>query len=153
MPNDASGPAHLQRNKTERRRLQGLQRSTPGGDGKTTATKWQPTGFLPRFKHWMINEGGRVIFYGTWLFVHLLVGVLGTLHYGLKDNLVNSRAVFGATFGKAHDPIISVCPATDASAQSSLVRLLSFFTLMQRLFFCLCAATSSPSAVALRSGP
>lgn len=92
---ETSGPAHLQRNKTERRRLQGLQRS---GDSKVVAKKWEGRGLLPRLQHWMINEGGRVIFYGTWLFVHVLVGILGTFHYALKDNLVQSRAVFGSTF-------------------------------------------------------
>jgi hypothetical protein len=96
--NGDSGPSHLARNKTERRRLQGLQRSTP--DSKAPATKYEPKGLLPRFKHWMINEGGRVIFYGVWIFVHVIVGALGTVHYTLKDNLVNSRAVFGATFSE-----------------------------------------------------
>lgn len=85
--------ASLQRNKTERRRLQGLQRSN-------TATK-KPTGpktFRDRVALWMINEGQRHIFFATFLFLHLLVAVLGFVHYDLKDNLHNARATFGITF-------------------------------------------------------
>jgi len=85
--------ASLQRNKTERRRLQGLQRSN-------TATK-KPTGpktLRDRIDLWMINEGQRHILFATFLFLHLLVAVLGFVHYGLKDNLNNARATFGITF-------------------------------------------------------
>ncbi|KAH9987187.1 NADPH oxidase [Russula vinacea] len=73
---DAPQPAHLQRNKTERRRLQGLQRFNT-----TTApmTKWD---------RWMINEGGKRLFFSAWVLLHLLVA----------DNLTTARATFGITF-------------------------------------------------------
>ena len=47
----------------------------------------------------MINEGGRQLFFGVWIFLHMLVAVLGWMHYSLKDNLVTARATFGITFG------------------------------------------------------
>lgn len=88
--------SYLQRNKTERRRLQGLQRSN-------TTTSAQVTPYVPhtwgeKWNLWMINEGGRRIFFFVWIFLHLLVAALGTLHYGLKDNLTTARATFGVTF-------------------------------------------------------
>ncbi|KAI9437961.1 NADPH oxidase [Lactarius indigo] len=95
---DADGlqPAHLQRNKTERRRLQGLQRST------TTTSRvvrpYEPKTFAEKWRHWMINEGGKRLFFFVWVFLHLLVVALGILHYGLKDNLTTARATFGITF-------------------------------------------------------
>ncbi|KAJ6605086.1 NADPH oxidase [Mycena sp. CBHHK59/15] len=86
--------ASLQRNKTERGRLQGLQRSN-------TTTAKKPTGpktFGEKVSLWMINEGQRHLFFATFIFLHLIVTVLGFLHYGLKDNLNNARATFGITF-------------------------------------------------------
>jgi hypothetical protein len=99
IPAPANGPSHLARNKTERRRLQGLQRSNTTGSGGS-APPSVPTGPMARFKVWMINEGGRVIFYGVWLFVHVLVLILGALHYDLKDNLTTARKTFGQTFSE-----------------------------------------------------
>ncbi|KAH9054219.1 NADPH oxidase [Lactarius vividus] len=93
---DGVQPAHLQRNKTERRRLQGLQRSN------TTTTHvvkpYEPKTFTEKWRHWMINEGGKRLFFFVWVFLHLLVAALGCLHYGLKDNLNTARATFGITF-------------------------------------------------------
>jgi hypothetical protein len=99
------GSTHLQRNKTERRRLQGLQRSltvtsmTGSGDSKNHS-------WMERFNLWMINEGGRQLFFGVWIFLHLLVAVFGFIHYQVKDNLNNARATFGITFGAlpVHSP-------------------------------------------------
>jgi NADPH oxidase len=86
--------ANLQRNKTERSRLQGLQRSN------TTTQKKAPTpsSFAQKVDLWMINEGQRHIFFAVFLFLHLIVAVFGWFHYGLKDNLNNARATFGVTF-------------------------------------------------------
>lgn len=94
-------PSHLQRNKTERRRLQGLQRTT-----STTAQGVTP--FVPRttsekFNHWMINEGGRRLFFFTFILLHVLVLVLGFMHYQFKDNLVTARGTFGITFRECLD--------------------------------------------------
>jgi hypothetical protein len=36
---------------------------------------------------WMINEGGRRLFFFVWIFLHLLVFAFGFVHYQLNDNL------------------------------------------------------------------
>ncbi|KJA25251.1 hypothetical protein HYPSUDRAFT_53163 [Hypholoma sublateritium FD-334 SS-4] len=87
---------HLQRNKTERRRLQGLQRTLT--NVSTHSGPPPPRSAMNKFNTWMINEGGRQLFFGVWIFLHVLVAVLGWLHYSLKDNLVTARATFGITF-------------------------------------------------------
>jgi len=118
------GGAHLQRNKTERRRLQGLQRTLT-----TTSVRSVPPSnqsWTYKFNVWMINEGGRQLFFGTWIFLHLLVAVFGFIHYQTKDNLNNARATFGITFGMVpfiifkiplSDKICSYCQ--DCSTRSS----------------------------------
>ncbi|EIN14526.1 NADPH oxidase B [Punctularia strigosozonata HHB-11173 SS5] len=58
----------------------------------------KPKTLLQRYKMWMINEGGRRITFYVWIFLHLIVAVLGFLHYDLKDNSVTARATFGITF-------------------------------------------------------
>ena len=88
-------PSHLQRNKTERRRLQGLQRSL---SNSVTKVPFKPQGWRQKWNLWMINEGSRQIFFGVWIFLHLLVAVFGFINYQLKDNSVNARATFGITF-------------------------------------------------------
>jgi len=94
---DQARPSQLQRNKTERFRLQGLQRST-SSVSKPVA---KPKALADRLKVWMINEGGRQVFFGVFILFHVLVGVLGFLHYQRKDNLVNARKVFGLGFSIA----------------------------------------------------
>ena len=94
---DSSQPAHLQRNKTERRRLQGLQRFNTAVP--TTTTAYQPHSLKEKWDRWMINEGGKRLFFFSWIFLHLLVAIFGFLNYQLKDNLVTARATFGITFG------------------------------------------------------
>lgn len=101
-----SQPSHLQRNKTERRRLQGLQRSNTTGSITRQAPN-QPKTFKQRFNVWMINEGGRQLFFGVWVFLHLLVAVFGFFHYQLKDNSVTARATFGITFGTSRFDVVS----------------------------------------------
>ncbi|KAJ3499109.1 hypothetical protein NLJ89_g10135 [Agrocybe chaxingu] len=88
--------AHLQRNKTERRRLQGLQRTATNTSVKRTTP--EDRSWKARFDVWMINEGGRQLFFGTWIFLHLIVTVFGFMHYQLKDNAVTARSIFGLTF-------------------------------------------------------
>lgn len=95
--NSEDGPAHLQRNKTERRRLQGLMR--PGGAVTTASVQaYQPHTFREKLDRWMVNEGGRRIFFVLWVFLQLLVAVFGFFNYQFKDNLVNARATFGITY-------------------------------------------------------
>jgi hypothetical protein len=93
----ASQPAHLQRNKTERRRLQGLQRFNTAIPATTMV--YQPKSFWEKWDRWMINEGGKRLFFFIWIFLHLLVAIFGFLNYQLKDNLTTARATFGVTFG------------------------------------------------------
>jgi len=94
---DGSQPTHLQRNKTERRRLQGLQRFNTAIPVTTAA--FQPKTLRGKWDLWMINEGGKRLFFFVWIFLHLLVAVFGFLNYQLKDNLTTARATFGLTFG------------------------------------------------------
>jgi len=99
LANYASGtnqPSHLQRNKTERRRLQGLQRSNT--NSSKTSEVYQPKTLREKWSLWMINEGGKRLFFFVWVFLHLLVTVFGFIHYQLKDNLTTARATFGITF-------------------------------------------------------
>jgi len=92
LPIDA-GASHLQRNRTERFRLQGLQRSFTA-----KAATVGPQSLQEKIKIWMINDGGRQLFFGVYIFLHVLVWTLGFLHYQLKDNSEGARLVFGPTF-------------------------------------------------------
>jgi NADPH oxidase len=87
-------PRHLQRNKTERRRLQGLWQGSTSG----TPEPFKPKNLRQKIDVWLINEGGRQLFFIVWIFLHLLVITFGFLNYELKDNTVNARATFGITY-------------------------------------------------------
>lgn len=91
-------PAHLQRNKSERRRLQGLQRTNTIASplGPPPPLTWQQ-----KFAIWRINEGGRQLFFAAWVLLHLLVFVFGVINYQLNDSYNNARATFGITFAFA----------------------------------------------------
>jgi predicted ferric reductase len=91
-----SQPSHLRRNKTERRRLQGLQRSTT--NSSTSSGPEKPKNFRQKIDLWMINEGGRHLFFAVWILLHILVATFGFFNYELKDNLVDARATFGITY-------------------------------------------------------
>jgi NADPH oxidase 2 len=97
VPYDAYAP-HLQRNKTERRRLQGLQRTNTASSKPVTS--YEPRTLREKWDLWMINEGGKRLFFAVWVFLHLLVAIFGALNYGLKDNLTKARATFGVTFSE-----------------------------------------------------
>lgn len=94
--NGATQPGHLSRNKTERRRLQGLQRSTT--NSSTNSKPDEPKTLRAKFDIWMINEGGRQLFFGVWILLHLLVALFGFFNYQFKDNTVGARATFGITY-------------------------------------------------------
>jgi NADPH oxidase len=89
--------AQLQRNKTERIRLQGLQRTNSNGAPKGP-TKKESLNFIGRWKLWMINDGGNRMFFFIFILLHLLIGGFGMAHYSFKDNLVNNRRMLGAGF-------------------------------------------------------
>ncbi|KAJ8519114.1 hypothetical protein ONZ45_g3935 [Pleurotus djamor] len=90
-------PSFLTRNKTERRRLQGLQRTNSARTGGPV-TPFVATSMKQKFDLWMINEGGRQLFFGVWILLHILVAIFGFFHYQLKDNLTGARSIFGITF-------------------------------------------------------
>ncbi|KAJ7653160.1 NADPH oxidase [Mycena polygramma] len=77
---DAPSTNFDQRNKAERVRLQGLQK------------------IGERISIWLINEGRQRVLFAVFIFLHLIVLVLGFVHYGLKDNLNTARKTFGITF-------------------------------------------------------
>ncbi|TFY56237.1 hypothetical protein EVJ58_g7759 [Rhodofomes roseus] len=89
-------PGHLQRNKSERRRLQPLQRTAT--NGTTPATPYRPTGWMERFNVWMINEGGKRLFFIFFILLHILVILFGAFYYGTSDDLIGDRATFGVTY-------------------------------------------------------
>ncbi|KAJ7706691.1 NADPH oxidase B [Mycena rosella] len=88
--------SHLQRNKTERWRLQGLQKVQSNNDASAKAA--QPKSWGHRLNVWMINEGHMNLFFALFLTLHLLAFILAWFHYSLKDNLTTARGTFGATF-------------------------------------------------------
>ena len=92
--NDAS--VHLQRNVSERGRMQGLHRSLTISSAKMSPAA--PRTFKEKFDIWLINEGSRRIFFVSWIFLHLLVIVFGFFFYFLSDNLEEARATFGITY-------------------------------------------------------
>ncbi|KAJ7627849.1 NADPH oxidase [Mycena polygramma] len=89
------GASHLQRNKTERWRLQGLQKVQ---SNDSAAKALLPKSFGQKMSVWLINEGHQHLFFAVFLALHLIAAVLAWLHYSLKDNLNGARATFGITF-------------------------------------------------------
>ena len=62
---DANGGRSLQRNKTERRRLQGLMRTdsmTGGGSAHVDPTNIKLLKLKERWDHWMVNDGKQINF-------------------------------------------------------------------------------------------
>jgi len=96
---DNDGSVHLQRNISERKRMQGLQRSLTVGSTKMGPPT--PKTFKEKFDIWLINEGSRRIFFVSWIFLHLLVVAFGFFFYLLSDNLEDARATFGITYSIA----------------------------------------------------
>lgn len=138
----------LQRNKTERVRLQGLQRANTATGPPSPPPK--ATGLLGRWDVWMINEGGRILFFGVWIFLHLIVTVFGFIHYSLKDNSEGARATFGITF-RQFGILFVIETASDLfQLQPSPVRQRSSCTSMPRSSSCPSAGTSSPCSGAPR---
>ncbi|KAG9102315.1 hypothetical protein FS749_007198 [Ceratobasidium sp. UAMH 11750] len=95
--------SNLRRNKTERGRLQGLMRvNSNGGTTSPPPVAAKAVGMMgawrERWDRWMVNDGGRQLFFGVYVLLHLLVFGLGFIHYDLKDNSEGARALFGITF-------------------------------------------------------
>ena len=89
-----SNPVRLERNKTERRRLQGLQLPSK----QAAVVPYKPETIRQKINLWMINEGSKQLFFAAWIMLHLLVTILGFLNYQLRDNSVIARSTFGITF-------------------------------------------------------
>jgi len=88
-------PDHLQRNKSERLRLQGIQQHLPNAATIPNG----PRTLGQKFDLWMINEGGKRLFFFAWIFFHMLVIAFGFMNYQLSDDLTGARATFGITYG------------------------------------------------------
>ncbi|KAJ7023069.1 NADPH oxidase [Mycena alexandri] len=99
LKENASDAASVdRRNQTERARIQGLQSTTTAPKGRLRHDPTRPKKLSEKITIWMINEGKQRVFFAVFLLLHLLVAILGFVHYGLKDNLNNARARFGITF-------------------------------------------------------
>jgi NADPH oxidase len=94
--NGTAQPSHLQRNKSERRRLQPLQRTAT--IGSASKGPHEPERLIDKLNVWMINDGGRRLFFSVWIFLHLLVFSLGFVNYQLNDDNNNARAMYGYGF-------------------------------------------------------
>lgn len=90
-------PDHLQRNKSERLRLQGIQQALPNAATIPNG----PRTLGQKFDLWMINEGGKRLFFFAWIFFHMLVIAFGFMNYQLSDDLTGARATFGITYAIA----------------------------------------------------
>lgn len=100
---DYALPNHLQRNKTERFRLQGIQQPLPNAGIGAPKVPDGPRTLGQKFDLWMINEGGKRLFFSAWIFFHMLVIAFGFMNYQLSDDLTGARATFGVTYGKHSD--------------------------------------------------
>lgn len=90
-----NGPTHLARNKTERRRLQGLMQKTEVVKRAVVPINPKMLRVKERWDYWMVNDGARQLFMGVWVFLHMVVFAFGWMNYYLKDNLTIARATFG----------------------------------------------------------
>ncbi|KAJ7171086.1 NADPH oxidase B [Mycena filopes] len=78
--------------------MQGLQSTTTAPKGRLRHDPTRPRKLSEKITIWLINEGKQRVFFAVFLLLHLLVAVLGCVHYGFKDNLITARARFGITF-------------------------------------------------------
>lgn len=111
----APNGANLQRNRTERYRLQGLMRNVSssdedraGGSGSGTSSgpskilsKLKDEKLMDRWHTWLINGGRSNILFGVYVFLHLIVFSLGFLHYQLNDSFSNVRGIVGLGYAFA----------------------------------------------------
>lgn len=92
------GIPNLQRNMSERNRMQRLMR-IPTMRGRLPMDARNLKLMLKERRDlWMVNESGHRLFYFI-IFLHILFLIFGWSNYVLKDNYVTARATFGVTFG------------------------------------------------------
>ena len=139
--------ASLQRNKTERRRLQGVMRTTTAVEGQTLPSQMKDTKLMERYHTWLINGGRAQVIFGFYIFLHILVIVFGFLHYQLKDTFTGTRNIVSVGFGTSlHPPAFKVSLANHALAQQLPVPPHSSSISMSSSFFSQCAEISSRSS-------
>lgn len=80
----------------ERSRWPPLTRMLLSGEMSDTPIRQET--LRERFDRWMVNEGWRRLFVFTFMLAHAMIFSFGVVHYGLKDNLTQSREQFGNTF-------------------------------------------------------
>jgi NADPH oxidase 2 len=117
----APNSTNLQRNKTERHRLQGLMRNVSSNDenrfrvgfgsnsggaagastGDKIMNKLKDEKLMDRWHTWLINGGRSKILFGVYILLHLVVFTMGFLQYQLKDNNSNARSEVGLGFGES----------------------------------------------------
>lgn len=76
-------PLNLQRNKTERTRLQGIMQRKNRFNSMSTSNE-QTGNRRNAFKRFITVESGKRTFFAVWIVLHALVFGLGMLHYQLK---------------------------------------------------------------------
>jgi NADPH oxidase 2 len=90
-------PGFMQRNKAEQSRLQGLMKPS-GSPNSVSGKRRLRKSLFPAWDRWMVNDGGRKLFFFVFVLTQGIVAGLGFLNYFFKDNLNNARATFGITY-------------------------------------------------------
>jgi NADPH oxidase 2 len=120
----APNATNLQRNKTERHRLQGIMRNVSNNDenpfrvgsgsngaagaasaGGKLMNKLKDEKLMDRWHTWLINGGRSKILLGVYVLLHLVVITMGFLQYQLKDNNSIARSEVGLGFGESFRPL------------------------------------------------
>jgi hypothetical protein len=101
----APNSSNLQRNKTERHRLQGLMRSMTSASSNTNesgvkALVKKDEKLMDKWNTWLINGGQSRLIFGFYVFLHVIVFALGFMNYQLKDNQTIIRSQVGLGFGQ-----------------------------------------------------
>ncbi|ORY26889.1 NADPH oxidase [Naematelia encephala] len=94
----SDGSPHLRRNKTEKRRLQGLVVAMSSRPRPSEQTARTALGMAGKLSVWMVNEGKNRLVMLLWILLHLIAFAFAMVNYGFKDNLNTARATFGSTY-------------------------------------------------------
>ncbi|CAG8568609.1 3572_t:CDS:2 [Dentiscutata heterogama] len=76
--------------------LSGQNRPLSVYDSNVTAR--QQSIIYEQFQSWLINDGAKKLFFGVWIFLHILVFFMAFLNYLFNDDLENARQTFGLTY-------------------------------------------------------
>ncbi|KAF9257891.1 NADPH oxidase [Marasmius fiardii PR-910] len=106
LPTNVHAGRIFQRNQSERFRLQGLQLDLSAAEKEQNQQQEQEQqlegknegGLLYRWQLWMINEGARIIFFSAFIFLHILLAIMGYIHYQVKEDFSRARKTFGAGY-------------------------------------------------------